>query len=182
MELTENNRKMQEVLDYFNEKVEDCPFTILSRNGSDIIEGYSVVLGDKTRGPRGVGIDLDIDYRKAFDEGQSHGYTERASSLINPEFLQDALARTDLTANLGIFYDPNKPHSAGESYLGSYDFTGDKITRDIMDHLFDEESFNFISGKIPKQYLQRIKNIEEGEDIKKAIEVAFDLYKWDNDM
>jgi len=191
VEMTEDNKKMQEVLDYMAVKIInlDDPSICLSclGGGGDFFEGYNLardphIEGDNEvylRGLNGVGIDLDLEYEDVLRQGQSHGYIKRPVDLAKPRFLQDALARADLEAKLGIFCDTEEEDSLN---IAEYNFFGDEIARANISNLRDPKNSTSIKNVIPRQYLQRIENIKEGDDIRKAIDVAFDLYKWDNSL
>ena len=96
IEMNENNRKLQTSLDYFNERVERAPCTYLLCNGDGALEGYSLALnlgeGRDYRGPRGVTVDLDINFNDVVSQAETVGYsTRQAFPLSSPGFLQETL-------------------------------------------------------------------------------------------
>ena len=177
VEMTDSNLKLQEVLKHFNRRVENAPCTYLLCSGSDFVEDYTLALDlDKNvhgkkfyRGPRGLAVDLKIDYEKAFKEAFFESFPSRATfGLRSPRFLQDALAVYDLTARLSTKLE-------GDRELIQYDIVGDRVQDVAFGDLLDLD-------KIPKKYLGLMNNIQKGEDARKAVDLAFDLWEWDNDM
>jgi len=163
--MTENNRKLQEALNYFSDRAEKCPCTRLICNAGDGIEGYTlgVILDSKDtqhfyRGPRGIKIDLDINYDHILSEGQPQNFLRRSFSLDKPGFLQDALARKDLEANMDILCEAQR---GKDLYVAEYKFVGNKISA---------------------KFWERETAIQVGDPASKAIDLAFDLWEWDNDM
>jgi hypothetical protein len=167
IEMTEDNKKLQTVIDYFNQKVENAPRTYLIRNGSACKESYT--LGKLYMGPRGLAIDLDISYERALKEGMPGDVVRATFPLARPGFLQDALAIKNLVAQLSAQIDKNNLD------IFRYDFVGDRVVRV---ELYDLQDLK----QVPEKYLKRARAIEQGEDARKAVDLAFDLWEWDNDM
>lgn len=173
----ENNRKLQEVLGYFNQRVERAPCTYLLCNGSDGVEGYTLALDlDKNvrsdkfyRGPRGLAVDLDISYENIFDHIMPTDSVRATFPLGKPGFLQDALARRNIVAELSTRLDKTNRD------IFKYDLGGDKV---VGVELYDLQDLK----QVPKKYLARAEAIKEGTDARKAVDLAFDLWEWDNSM
>lgn len=183
--MTENNRKLQEVLNYFSDRAERCPCTRLICNGDDLREGYSlgVMLDPKDtqnfyRGPRGVKIDLDIRYDQLLENGQPQDFLRRAFPLDRPGFLQDALAKQDLEASLDILCEATR---GKDLYVAQYRFVGDRVSakEDMSD---DSENTKILRNIIPARFWDKEAAVTAGDSAVRAVDLAYDLWEWDNKM
>lgn len=176
--MTEDNEKLQDVLNYFSDKAEASPGTFLLSTSSDGEEGYTLVLNPSTdeqghsqhySGPQGVRVDLDMSYEDVISKGMPMAYIRRASSLASPTWLQDGLARKDLGAELQISYDKE---TDTERNIADYSIIGDSVSEVKTYDLQDIKD-------IPEKYLEMARNIREGDDARKAVDLAFKLWNWD---
>jgi hypothetical protein len=83
-------------------------------------------------------------------------------------FSDTTLAAYDLTARLSTKLE-------GDRELIQYDIVGDRVQDVAFGDLLD-------LNKLPEKYLKLMNNIQKGEDARKAVDLAFDLWEWDNDM
>ena len=183
--MTENNRKLQEVLNYFSDRAERCPCTRLICNGGDCIEGYSlgVILNPKDtqnfyRGPRGIKVDLDINYDHVLGHGQPQYFMRRAFALDKPGFLQDALARADLEASLDILCEAKR---GTDLYVAQYRFVGDRVSAK-EDMSKDSENTKILRSIIPARFWDKEAAVQVGDSAVRAVDLAYDLWEWDNEM
>lgn len=169
IEMSEDNKKLQSVLDHFNSEIRLAPGTYLDCCCSETVEGYSLQ-NEASRGRKGIGIDLDVRYEDVeISDGTEGRSVLEAFPLGTPGWLQAYMAANPLDANLSIHRDN------GTVNLARYEFSGDRI---IDAQVGPASSWT----NLPREYLQKANNIREGDYATKAVDLGFALWTWDHGM
>ncbi|NLX27002.1 MAG: hypothetical protein GXY61_13770 [Lentisphaerae bacterium] len=61
------------------------------------------------------------------------------------------------------------------------DIIGDQLATPNTDNWMNADSFEYLN-KLPEEFRKRILALKDGDNARKAIDIGFDIYKWDNDM